>query len=232
MPTSHPLQLDAVVGLVVTAKARSVLDVGTGFGKYGILAREYLDPANFAQQEARGVRIDGIEVFEPYVTPVHRFVYDHLYIGDAVPILRTLDSTYDLVLLVDVIEHLERAEGIELLRACARVGRNVLVSTPKDIGKQGAEFGNPAEVHRTQWGRGDFRAIGSCFFVSNPLSIICVLGRDAAEIRSRWQSRGRRLKGVVAQNRLRRIVNAIPFLRRPYQRFERPIERALKGSKP
>jgi len=232
MPTSHPLQLDAVVGIVVTAAPRSLLDVGTGFGKYGILAREYLDPANFARQGGRGVRIDGIEVFEPYVTPVHRFVYDRLYIGDAVPVLRTLDTKYDLVLLIDVIEHLEREAGIELLRECARVGRNVLISTPKDIGDQGAEFDNPAEVHRTQWRREDFRAIGECFFLPNRLSVICVLGPDAGEIRSRWRSRRRRLRGVGAQNFLRTIAYRIPILRRPYRSLERPIERALKGSKP
>jgi hypothetical protein len=42
MPTSHPHQLNQIVELIMLTDPHSLLDVGIGFGKYGVLAREYL----------------------------------------------------------------------------------------------------------------------------------------------------------------------------------------------
>ena len=54
---------------------RSVLDVGCGYGKYGVLAREYT-PAT---------RVDAIDIAPPRYP-----VYDHFYEGD----LRQLATLY------------------------------------------------------------------------------------------------------------------------------------------
>jgi len=43
MPTSHPFQLDDIVQLIIETAPLSILDIGVGFGKYGLLAREYLE---------------------------------------------------------------------------------------------------------------------------------------------------------------------------------------------
>jgi len=47
---------------------------------------------------------------------------------------------YDLVLLIDVLEHFDRLQGKELLEQCVRLGRNVLVSTPKRVETQDSQF--------------------------------------------------------------------------------------------
>ena len=75
MPTSHFYQLNEIVELVTLTNPKSVLDIGIGFGKYGFLLREYLelrDGRNKYNDWKR--RIDGIEVFEEYLTPVHHFI--------------------------------------------------------------------------------------------------------------------------------------------------------------
>jgi hypothetical protein len=43
MPTSHPSQLNEILEVVLKTRPRSVIDVGVGFGKYGVLCREYLE---------------------------------------------------------------------------------------------------------------------------------------------------------------------------------------------
>jgi hypothetical protein len=43
MPTSHPYQLNEIIDLAMKVDPKSVLDVGVGFGKYGVLLREYLE---------------------------------------------------------------------------------------------------------------------------------------------------------------------------------------------
>ena len=50
-------------------------------------------------------RIDCIEAFEKYITPAHKYIYNNIYIGNATGILPALDHHYDLILMVDVLEH-------------------------------------------------------------------------------------------------------------------------------
>jgi len=46
MPTSHPFQLDDIVQFIIETAPQSILDIGVGFGKYGVFAREYLGPTH------------------------------------------------------------------------------------------------------------------------------------------------------------------------------------------
>jgi hypothetical protein len=43
MPTSHKYQIKEIMELMVLINPKKILDLGIGFGKYGYLAREYLD---------------------------------------------------------------------------------------------------------------------------------------------------------------------------------------------
>ena len=45
-------------------------------------------------------RIDGVEAFSPYITPLHNYVYDNLYVEDMRELVAKLDYSYDLVLLM------------------------------------------------------------------------------------------------------------------------------------
>jgi len=75
MPTSHLYQVIDIMELILFTSPESILDVGVGFGKYGFLSREYLE-----LWDGRGkycdwkIRIDGIEAYKDYITPVHRFI--------------------------------------------------------------------------------------------------------------------------------------------------------------
>jgi hypothetical protein len=56
--------------LIVNINPNSVLDIGTGFGKYGLLCREYLELWDGRQNYDKFLRrIDGVEAFESYITP-------------------------------------------------------------------------------------------------------------------------------------------------------------------
>jgi len=152
MPSSHPNQISRIMQIVLRRKPDSVLDIGIGFGKYGFLCREYLElwDGREAYRDWKR-RIDGIEVFEAYVTDLQRRIYDRIYIGDALDVLPSIDGVYDLILLIDVLEHFSFADGCRLLEACRVKGRGVLVATPKQVRAQGAAFGNEHETHRFQW---------------------------------------------------------------------------------
>lgn len=184
MPTSHPTQINEIVTMIMMTCPASLLDVGVGFGKYGFLAREYLEV--WGEEEHyhdRRVRIDGIEVFEEYLTPVHEYVYDTVYIGDAAQFLPDMaDVAYDLLILCDVLEHFTREQGGEVLRQCCRVSRNVLVSVPRNVAEQGAAFGNEHERHLSQWGEADFQGDRPSFIYPHQRSIIAYIGDDAIRL--------------------------------------------------
>lgn len=184
MPTSHLYQLGTIMELIVVTDPISILDVGTGFGKYGFLSREYLELWNKREEYHDWKRrIDGIEVFKEYLTPVHDFVYDHIYFGNAINILPTLSTNYDLILLVDVLEHFDYMEGMQILKYSKKCGRNIIVSTPKDIGTQKDTFGNKFETHKFQWQRYHFAEFANKFFVPNIYSLICYIGEDASKVK-------------------------------------------------
>ena len=163
MPSSRPNTIPTVIHLVRQLRPRSILDVGVGFGKWGHLFREYTDileaerePARY-QREKWQVRIDGIEGYAAYLTPMHQYLYERIYIGDAAVLMKDL-SNYDVIFLGDIVEHFEKMAGLELLdTAFAHAKQAVVVSTPKYETAQEDLCGNELERHRSLWREEDFR---------------------------------------------------------------------------
>ena len=189
MPTSHPFQLNEIVNLTTILKPTTVMEIGVGFGKYGLLLREYLEIWGEGEVYEDWLRkIDGIEIFESYIMDHHRVIYDEIYIGNALEIMPERDC-YDLILLIDVLEHVEYESAINLLNICKQKAKHVIISTPKDIGHQGAGYGNIYESHLSQWSRKSLRKglVNETLFISNPHSHIC-LSSDSTTL-SRVKSR-------------------------------------------
>ena len=157
MPTSYHQAISYVVSQVVAAAPRSVLDIGVGFGKYGVLLREALEVAfGRYSKSAWQTRLDGVEAFVGYRNPIHEFVYDKIWYQDIRTALEELPD-YDVILLVDVLEHFSKAEGVALLRALLSLARKfVLVSTPLYPDRQSSYLGNDYEVHKSRWHVLDF----------------------------------------------------------------------------
>jgi hypothetical protein len=163
MPSSRPNPIPTVIHLVRQLKPRSILDVGVGFGKWGHLFREYTDileaehdPARYRRENWQ-VRIDGIEGHPDYLTEMHRFIYNEIFVGDARTLLRAADR-YDLIFMGDILEHLEKNDGRQLLQdAREKANQAVILTTPKYETDQTDLCGNELERHRSLWSARDFR---------------------------------------------------------------------------
>lgn len=147
MATSEHWQISRVVSAMMRENPASVLDVGCGWGKFGVLTREYTS----------ATRVDALDAIDPRYP-----VYDHAYRGD----LRELGKLippgtprYDLAIFIEVIEHLEKEDAYAVLRELLRVARKVLVTTPWGFRVQEIE-GMPYETHRSGWYPWDFRRVG------------------------------------------------------------------------
>lgn len=213
MPTSPPYQLNEIIYTVMIYDPMSILDIGIGFGKYGFLLREYLEFWNGNRNYKNWKKqIDGIEIFEEYITPLHNFIYNRIYVGNAVELLPELEKKYDLILLIDVIEHLNYENGLRLLEECKKRARNVLISTPRDIGTQKDEFNNQYETHIFQWKKKYFNRFTKKFFIPNIDSIIVFIGDDAPEVK-------KRCRNFLIKLRARQLFSYFVFTYRIFNKF-------------
>jgi hypothetical protein len=165
MPSSRPHAIPTTVHVVRQLEPASILDVGVGFGKWGLLFREYTDiraseaDSDRYRREAWKVRIDGVEGFPQYLTPVHEYVYDRIHVGLVQDLVEQLDE-YDVVHVGDMIEHLPKAEGMRVLeKLLARTRKALIASTPKYDTHQADSVANELERHRSVWTKADFQRL-------------------------------------------------------------------------
>lgn len=154
----------------------SVLDVGCGFGKWGMLLREYLDLWDGRYEYSFKRTIDAVEVFSDYITPLHRYIYNKIYQQNVLEIADSLKG-YDLILIIGTLEHFEKLQGKRLLGTLLSNNKGVLVSTPKNWNAQTAGFGNPFEEHKCLWTYDEFKEIANSEFIEDSNSIICYLSK-------------------------------------------------------
>ena len=158
MGTSNWQNISYNIDLVKRLDPKSILDIGIGFGRWGILFREFLEiwgERNYTGKWNR--QIDGVEGFPGYIKDYHKYFYDNIFIEEALSFMRKLDTNYDLINCGDVIEHFEKRDGIELIELALEKGKNVLINIP--IGsnwEQDAINNNEFERHRSQWSISDF----------------------------------------------------------------------------
>jgi hypothetical protein len=186
MPFSYSSQISGIIGFVEELKPTTILDIGIGTGQYGFLCRNYLESVNLFNRETSKKRdksewkftIDGIEVFEEYITPVHHYVYNRLFFGEACEILKGLEpGGYELILAVDILEHFYKDKGKKFIAELKRVGRRSLVSTPKQWMEQDIPQ-NPFENHRSLWTKEDLIRMGAGSFLDDPLSWIGIFKNE------------------------------------------------------
>ncbi len=157
MPGSMPYNMSRIAQVIRRVSPRSILDIGVGFGKFGVIFREYLDIlAGRYNKEDWITRIDGVEVHSPYLTVLHEYIYDNIYETN----IWEFDwpQNYDLVFLGDIIEHFSKTGGTDLLEVLKT--NLVLVSTPTGVDKKGSTYpGNPHEEHKHIWTMDEFEML-------------------------------------------------------------------------
>ena len=166
MPLSLPYNIHQISETVWRHKPKSIVDVGCGFGKYGVIFREYLDVMECRlKKKDWQYRIDAVEVFKDYITPIHQHVYNNIYIGDITKGYPwPADVQYEMMFLGDVIEHFTLADAITVIDNFK--GKWILISTP--IAKCASincndkfvrRLGNKHEQHVYEWLEEDFHSL-------------------------------------------------------------------------
>lgn len=166
MPSSYADSFPGIVHLLIQADPKRVVDIGPGWGKYGLACREYLP-------ELESLR--AIEV-APGRLPTQDAIYDMVYTDDVRDLIAIPDfwPRFDLALVIDVIEHMDKIDGHLLLTALQEAGLDILVATPKVFFEQHVDC-NPFEDHQCLWTGDDFVSYGIAGDASTVDSIIYLL---------------------------------------------------------
>lgn len=128
----------------------AVIDIGPGQGTYLHLLKELLP----------GVRWTGVEVWGPYAEEFQLDkVYDQVCIAD----VRYLDlakfPTNAAMICGDMLEHMSKADALEVLNAAVERFKLVLVSIPIGEWPQEAIGGNVFETHQASWSKDDIETL-------------------------------------------------------------------------
>ncbi|MBL8027676.1 MAG: class I SAM-dependent methyltransferase [Fibrobacteres bacterium] len=158
MGTSNWQHISKSVEIIRQIGPKKVLDVGVGFGRWGMICREFLDVwENRVKMDQWETEIDGVEIFEANIASYHNLFYSKIHIGDAVDYVDKTDKHYDLIILGDMVEHLEKTRAYQFIECCLDKTDFVLLNIP--IGQnwdQAEAYDNPHERHLSNWTIKDF----------------------------------------------------------------------------
>lgn len=144
------------------------------------------------------VKIDAIEVDEDLMLPHLSQFYNEVFFGNVFSIYKILGS-YDLILMVDVIEHLDKEKAVELLKYFISKNANILIATPIHFFQQEL-YESDYEHHVSHWTPGDFKQLGFTDYQRFNGGAVNLLSKEKIDLRG---------FGNSFLKKLRRIARAI-----------------------
>jgi SAM-dependent methyltransferase len=125
----------------IDAKVRSILDIGCGRG----------EPMRFIGRRMQLASV-GADIFFPYLKECRTKRTHAAVIQCDVRYLPFRSDSFDAVLCMEVLEHMERDEGKHLLEEMERIARlQVILTTPVGYHEQTEYDGNPYQEHKHIW---------------------------------------------------------------------------------
>ncbi|MCW4007341.1 MAG: class I SAM-dependent methyltransferase [Candidatus Bathyarchaeota archaeon] len=136
-----------IIPKLKSAKRKSFLDIGCGFGLWGHQIRAYSNPSYLV----------GIDVWKPYLLKIkYKKIYDDLILADAINLPFKVKSI-NIILACEIIEHLPKYNGKIFLEALEKISTDkIIVSTPNFRYLQNELRKNPFEKHISFWKYLDF----------------------------------------------------------------------------
>jgi 2-polyprenyl-3-methyl-5-hydroxy-6-metoxy-1,4-benzoquinol methylase len=161
MMTSYAENIKNILEAIVETNPKKILDIGSAFGKYSILAREAILSIRAEKGDltpADDIEMGCVEMAEYFKNlPWHDKLYQKHYHEDARNINWKDMPKYDLALLIDVVEHWSKEDSKKLIAGIKSTGAKVLISTPKDVCFYTEEYyGKDCPKHISQWTSEDF----------------------------------------------------------------------------
>lgn len=103
----------------------------------------------------------GVEPHVPYLQQTKAKQIHQVYLEDKIEHLNIPPKSYDAVVLIEVIEHLTKEEGLSVLEKAETWAKHkVIITTPNGYIRQKALDENPLQEHLSGWTVKDFKDRG------------------------------------------------------------------------
>ena len=148
---------------------QSVLDIGCGTGEL------------MAQVNKGGFYAVGVDLFKPYLKMAKEKHAHNEFVKGDIETLEFKPKSFDAVMAIDIIEHLEKEKGtilINKMKSWAR--KKVLLITPNGYVSQHEYDANPYQIHKSGWTVNEMKEFGFKTYGIGGLS--CLKG-EKAEVR-------------------------------------------------
>jgi len=135
---------------VLDKGGRSILDVGCGKG----------EPIKFINRNGQFFTV-GVDAFEPYLRECQRYRTHDGYVLCDIRRLPFRRKSFDVILCLEVLEHLGKEEGKKLIDTMEEIAsKQVIISTPLGEYEQHTYDGNPYQEHRVSWNQLELKELG------------------------------------------------------------------------
>lgn len=103
----------------------------------------------------------GVELFEPYLKESKKKGIHSQYIKADIRKVEFVPKSFDAAIAIEVLAHLTRQEGNELLKKMERWARKkVMITTPNGYLWQNGYHGNPLQQHKPGWSSVELKELG------------------------------------------------------------------------
>lgn len=148
MPYSSFIFDNAIAEIIKLIGPKVFLDLGAGAGKYGAMVKE-IDPS---------IETIAVEIEKDYLEKFKlRSIYNQTWNIPVTDLVRSkyFDSRFDIIMFGDILEHLKKSEGVDLLNFLIYRCRWIIVEFPHRY-LQNAVDGYTSEAHISVWTENDF----------------------------------------------------------------------------
>jgi len=153
--SSAPSAADHISQLIEAGQCRTALDIGCGSS---LLWQKFKPGLRTVGIDADLSSVEKARAANAHDQCVHANILE-LRVEDLLEIAGV--GRFDLVALIDVIEHVPKRRGFELLEKCEQLAAQcVIVQTPNGFLAQGPEHGNEFQRHLSGWFVHDFEGLG------------------------------------------------------------------------
>ena len=167
MPVSFGVFDDVVTSVLAKIQPESILDIGAGAGKYGVMVRDLLPSC----------RRIAVEIEESYIRDFElQKLYDDIRLMSAADLITDArNELFDVAIIGDCIEHLPKSTGLDLLNFLVYRTKYIIVLAPEYI-CQGMVEDKASEAHISVWSEQDFTWHDAWAF-DNCCTMNCILLR-------------------------------------------------------
>jgi SAM-dependent methyltransferase len=95
----------------------------------------------------------GVDAFKPYIETSKKSNIHTTYILSDIANLRFKPKSFDAIIMIDVLEHLDKKIGNKILRRINNwAKKKIIINTPNGYCQQPAVDKNPFQQHKSGWG--------------------------------------------------------------------------------